>query len=709
MSHVFLLVSTGSGAGLTTISLGMVRALDQLGIRTGFCKPVAQLHDGDHGPERSTQLIQNMTDIMPPTPIDLSRVKAMLGADQEGLLMEQVIQLYHQSAEHSDVVIIEGLVADGHAGYATRLNTAIARALDAEVILVAKPEEDLEKYIDMAAHVFGDANDTALMGIIINKVGMPEHDPSNLSDAALVCPASENEHCPSLIMQQRLANNPFHLVACIPWQAELIAPRTRDIADYLHAEVLYAGEIHHRRVQRIELCARTLANTLSVYQAHTLLIFPGDRDDVFVTACMAAMNGVALAGILLTGGLKPSPAVMDLCAQAFQTGIPLLLVPQNSFHTAAKVAGMPAEVAIDDLDLIDQAMDHIATHLDSAWLQQRCAVERKLRLSPAAFRYQLIQQASRKQRTIVLPEGDEPRTVMAAHQCQQRQIAHCILLGNADKIHQVATSQGIVLDEGVEIINPDLVRQRYIEPMVVLRQHRGMSSQMAEDQLQDRVVLGTMMLALGEVDGLVSGAVHTTANTVRPAFQLIGTDANAKLVSSIFFMCLPDQVVVYGDCAINPEPDAEQLADIAIQSADSALRFGLDPRVAMISYSTGESGVGSDVEKVRLATQTVRQRRPDILIDGPLQYDAASIVSVGKSKAPDSQVAGKANVFIFPDLNTGNTTYKAVQRSAHVVSIGPMLQGLKKPVNDLSRGALVEDIVYTIALTCIQSSNEQAT
>jgi len=707
MSHVFLLVSTGSGAGLTTISLGMVRALDQLGIRSGFCKPVAQFHDGDMGPERSTQLIKSMTTIMPPTPIGLSRVKAMLGANQEDLLMEEVIQLYQQSSAHADVVIVEGLVADGHAGYATRLNTSIARALDAEVLLVAKPEDDLEKYIDMAAHVFGDANETALMGMIINKVGMPEHDPSNLSEAALPCPSTEDATCPTRMMQQRLADNPFHLVACIPWQPDLIAPRTRDIANYLHAEVLYAGEMHHRRVQRIELCARTLVNTLSVYQAHTLLIFPGDRDDVFVTACMAAMNGVALAGILLTGGLKPSPAVMQLCAQAFQTGIPLLLVPQSSFHTAAKVAAMPAEVAIDDLDLIDQAMDHVANHLDSAWLQQRCAIERKPRLSPAAFRYQLIQQAARQQRVIVLPEGDEPRTVMAAQQCQQRGIAHCILLGHPDKIHQLATSQGIELDAGIEIINPDLVRQRYVEAMVALRQHRGMSSQMAEDQLQDPVVLGTMMLALGEVDGLVSGASHTTANTVRPAFQLIGTHADAQLVSSIFFMCLPDQVVVYGDCAINPDPNAEQLADIAIQSADSARRFGLEPRVAMISYSTGESGAGSDVEKVRQATYSVRQRRPDLLIDGPLQYDAATIVSVGKSKAPDSPVAGNANVLIFPDLNTGNTTYKAVQRSAHVVSIGPMLQGLKKPVNDLSRGALVEDIVYTIALTCIQAADEQ--
>jgi len=349
------------------------------------------------------------------------------------------------------------------------------------------------------------------------------------------------------------------------------------------------------------------------------------------------------------------------------------------------------------------AMDHVANHLDADWLKARCAIERKPRLSPAAFRYQLIQQASQTMRRIVLPEGEEPRTIMAAYQCEQRNIAHCILLGNPEKIQQVAFSQGITLGGEISIIDPVSIRHNYVEPMVILRQHKGMTREIAEDQLQSRIVLGTMMLAMDDVDGLVSGALHSTANTVRPAFQLIGVSDSAELVSSIFFMCLPGQVVVYGDCAINPDPDAGQLADIAIQSADSAKRFGLEPRVAMISYSTGESGTGRDVDKVREATRIVRLRRPDLIVDGPLQYDAAAIVSVGHSKAPESQVAGKANVFVFPDLNTGNTTYKAVQRSAHVISIGPMLQGLRKPVNDLSRGALVEDIVYTIALTAIQA------
>jgi len=303
----------------------------------------------------------------------------------------------------------------------------------------------------------------------------------------------------------------------------------------------------------------------------------------------------------------------------------------------------------------------------------------------------------------VLPEGEEPRTIQAAAICQQRGIAQCILLGDPEVVHQVAKAQGVELPPGLQIKRPQDIRTDYIPAMMELRKHKQLSAPMAEAQLEDNVVLGTMMLALDHVDGLVSGAIHTTANTIRPALQLIKTAPSAKLVSSVFFMCLPEQVLVYGDCAVNPDPNAEELADIAIQSADSALAMGIDPKVAMISYSTGSSGAGSDVEKVKQATELAKARRPDLLIDGPLQYDAATTASVARSKAPDSPVAGKATVLVFPDLNTGNTTYKAVQRSAHVISVGPMLQGLKKPVNDLSRGALVEDIVYTIALTSIQA------
>jgi phosphate acetyltransferase len=327
-------------------------------------------------------------------------------------------------------------------------------------------------------------------------------------------------------------------------------------------------------------------------------------------------------------------------------------------------------------------------------------------MSPPAFRYDLVTRAQQAGKRIVLPEGDEPRTVQAAAICQRRGIAQCVLLAKPESVEAVARAHHITLPEGLQIIDPDEVRERYVAPMVELRKDRGLTAPVALQQLEDNVVLGTMMLARDEVDGLVSGAIHTTANTIRPAFQLIKTAPGYNLVSSVFFMLLPDQVLVYGDCAVNPDPDAEELAEIAIQSARSAEAFGIPPRVAMISYSTGSSGTGEDVEKVRKATQLAREREPGLLIDGPLQYDAAAIASVGQQKAPDSPVAGKATVFIFPDLNTGNTTYKAVQRSANVISVGPMLQGLRKPVNDLSRGALVDDIVFTIALTAIQADTQ---
>lgn len=364
-------------------------------------------------------------------------------------------------------------------------------------------------------------------------------------------------------------------------------------------------------------------------------------------------------------------------------------------------------------DLTDESaiIEYIAEHLTIETLLKALEIPRVKRMPPSAFRYELIKEARLANRRIVLPEGEEPRTLQAAAICAERGIARCLLLGEEAKILAVAKTHNITLPrdengqlQGIEIIDPTTVAEQYVAGFVERRKHRGATEESAREALNNSVVVGTMMLAEGDVDGLVSGAVHTTADTIRPALQLIGTDANSSIVSSIFFMLMKDQVHVYGDCAVNPEPSAEQLADIALQSAESARIFGIEPRVAMLSYSTGSSGAGEAVEKVAKATKIAQEKAPELLIDGPLQFDAASVPSVGKQKAPDSAVAGRATVFIFPDLNTGNITYKAVQRSANVVCIGPMLQGLAKPVNDLSRGALVDDIVYTIAITALQGN-----
>ena len=401
-----------------------------------------------------------------------------------------------------------------------------------------------------------------------------------------------------------------------------------------------------------------------------------------------------ISGFILTADAQNVPSA------GFAADVQAELAKHGKQLECIGLVTVPADVQVVQAQ---EAAKAVAAQLNADVLGSELAKPVATHLAPAAFRYQMMARARAANKRIVLPEGNEPRTIAAAAICENKGIARCVLLAKKAEVEAVAQAKGITLPASLEIIDPDSIRERYIAPMVELRKSKGLTPEQAAEQLQDTVVLGTMMLATGDVDGLVSGAVHTTANTIRPALQLIKTTPGASLVSSVFFMLMPDQVLVYGDCAVNPNPTAEQLADIAIQSADSAKAFGIEPKVAMISYSTGSSGSGPDVETVTAATKLAQQKRPDLHIDGPLQYDAASVPSVGKQKAPDSKVAGQATVFVFPDLNTGNTTYKAVQRSAHVLSVGPMLQGLNKPVNDLSRGALIEDIVYTIALTAIQA------
>lgn len=480
-----------------------------------------------------------------------------------------------------------------------------------------------------------------------------------------------------------------------------------DLVEHMNATIINEGEIQTRRINSITFCARSLPNMVEHFKAGSLLVTSADRPDVLAAAALASMNGVQLAGILLTGGYKIHPQIQKLCQRAFDTGLPLLRVEGNTWQTSLNLQSFDIEVQANDAERIETIKQFVSSQYNSEFIDSLVASSTRVRrLSPPAFRYQLTEYARKANKRIVLPEGDEPRTVKAAQLCAERGIADCILLAAPEDVKRVAEMQGFTLHPGISIIDPKQVRRNYVARLVELRKNKGMTEVIALEQLKDHVVLGTMMLEAGEVDGLVSGAVHTTANTIRPPLQIIKTAPNSSLVSSIFFMLLPEQVLVYGDCAINPDPNAEQLAEIAIQSADSAKAFGIEPKVAMISYSTGTSGQGSDVEKVREATEIAKAKRPDLVIDGPLQYDAAVMEDVARSKAPNSPVAGKATVFIFPDLNTGNTTYKAVQRSADLISIGPMLQGMRKPVNDLSRGALVDDIVYTIALTAIQATQQ---
>jgi phosphate acetyltransferase len=710
MPRRIMLIPVGSNVGLTSVSLGLVRVMQQQGLKVNFFKPVGQPRHGDSEAERSTTIVSKIGLLKPAEPLSTSYVEEMISQDKIDILLEEIIALFEQHADQEDVVIIEGLVSTQSHPYAVRMNREICNALDAQIVLVSAPGSlmlnQLIDKLEIVADNYGGHKGKKVIGCIFNKVNAPVDDKGRLSSELM----ENHDDSQTDYIINRLATLPifsksFSLLGCVPWSFELIAPRVVDVCKHLNAKLLNEGDYQHRRLRSVHFCAREIHNMVSILKPGALLVMSGDRSDVLVSSCLAAQNGTKIGALLLTGGYQPDPRIWQLCTQALETGLPVLLTKENTWQTSLNLHMFNQEVPADDEQRINRVMDHTAACINSDWVSSVSKYSDKpLRLSPPAFRYKLTQLARQANKTVVLPEGEEPRTIKAAAICAHRNIATCILLGNKTEILRVAQQQGVVLPDSVKIIQPEDIRSQYVKAMIELRKHKGLTTVVAEELLLDNVVLGTMMLQQNHVDGLVSGAVNTTANTIRPALQLIKTAPGASLVSSIFFMLLPEQVLVYGDCAINPDPNAEQLADIAIQSADSAAAFGIEPKVAMISYSTGDSGTGTDVEKVKLATKLAQQKRPDLLIDGPLQYDAAVMESVAKTKAPNSKVAGQATVFIFPDLNTGNTTYKAVQRSADLVSIGPMLQGMGKPVNDLSRGALVDDIVFTIALTAIQAT-----
>ena len=682
--QIFYFIPTRQNVGLTSVSLGVVRALQRQGYRVGFAKPVAQ---EDTANEHSIHFAREICLIDAPAPFSIIHADDRLTAGQEPDLLEEVVSLCMTAAEGADVLVVEGMHTDATHPFTPRLNAEIARSLKAEIILVASAKGGNGSAVEEVSHMAQRMSKVGchIAGAIINKAP-PKFD----------------------IEAARQALGDITLWGVVRYDPFLRAPRTLDVARHLNARILNEGEIATRRVLETAIAARSVAEMVHRLTPGTLIMAAGDRDDIMLATALAARNGVQLAGLVLTHGSEIDPRIRRLAAQAIDRGLPIISVANDSYITATQIDHIPGAVPADDTQRMNAVLDAVAEHLSSDVLNTSVRMPASTQMSPPAFRYRLIQKARAANQRIVLPEGDEPRTIRAAVICAEKGIARCVLLGQRAAIEAVAAAQGVTLPPTLEIIDPDSVREQYVERMVEMRKSKGLTPGQAREQLQDTVVLGTMMLAEDDVDGLVSGAVHTTANTVRPALQLIKTEPGSSIVSSVFFMLMPDQVLVYGDCAINPDPNAAELAEIALQSAASARAFGVEPKVAMISYSTGSSGAGADVEKVRAATVLAKGKAPDLLIDGPLQYDAASVLEVGQQKAPGSQVAGQATVFVFPDLNTGNTTYKAVQRSAHVVSIGPMLQGLRKPVNDLSRGALVDDIVFTIALTAIQAHARKA-
>ncbi|MBK2257046.1 phosphate acetyltransferase [Francisella philomiragia] len=697
MKKSILILPTSKHTGLRILASSVVYALQQKGLKVDSFHPI---YDMDMSIEQIESYLLN------------NRVKDYV---------EIVLSRFYEKCLDSDFAVISGLFRQGnnyHRLYplnaiVDELNIEIIKALGSEVIIVSyhgnKPINDINDELDYAMRSL--PKQINIMGAVITKLNAPYDDDGrvsfSLTEEDITYDKQQHVGIAELKELSVFKHKGLVLLGVVEWDKERTSPRILDIKNIL--KLNHISEVGlEARVDRVMMCSRGVDNFISDLTPNSLIITAADRSDILVTTCLAAKNGMKIAGIILTAEEYLDNKVRELCVEtAKKAGLAILTTKNKSVNTILKLASIDLMgIPIDDKERIQKVKEVISSSLDRDTIVRSITsdISEHQVMSPPAFRYHLLKMARKAKKRIILPESYEPRTLQAAKNCHEQGLAECVLIGDREKIFKVAEMNGFSLPESIEVVTVvDEAEAKYLKTLMELRKHKGLSESMARDALKDPIVVATLMLYLGEVDGLVSGAEHTTADVLRPALQLVKTKPNSSLVSSVFFMCMPDEVIVFGDCAVNQDPTAEQLVDIAIQSAESAKKFGIEPRVAMISYSTGSSGSGVQVEKVRKATELLKQSAPDLLVDGPLQYDAAMIESVAKKKAPNSPVAGKATVLIFPDLNTGNTVYKAVQRSANVLSIGPVLQGINKPVNDLSRGATVDDITYTIAITAIQA------
>lgn len=603
--------------------------------------------------------------------------------------LSRIVDRYHAlAAEHEVVLVVGSDYSDVGASVEFAFNTRVAVNLAAPMLLIITGYGQTPADID-AALSFGvaqaESDHATVLGTIVNRV-----DPADVE-------------------QVRAAHPGTGVIVEAP---ELGAPTVAELIEAADATLLSGDpDVLTRIVGDVVVAAMTLPNLLLRLADDKAVILPGDRSDVMLglLAAHQAEGTPSLSGIFLTGGLRPAPQVLDIVA-GLDSRLPIALVQHDTFETANLIGDVTGTIASGGERKAALALEAFAAGVDGDDLLDRLRLAKPTVVTPIMFEHSMIGRAKELDKHIVLPEGAEPRILKAAEILLRRGVARLTLLGEESEVRSQASQLGVDIS-AAKVLNPGdhEIRERFADEYARLRAHRGVTVEAAYDTVADVSYFGTMMVHTGMADGMVSGAVHTTAHTIRPSFEIIKTKPGVAIVSSVFFMCLEDRVLVYGDCAVNPDPDAAQLADIALSSADTAAEFGVDPRVAMLSYSTGSSGGGEAVEKVREATEIVRSRRPDLPVDGPIQYDAAADAGVAGTKMPDSPVAGKATVFIVPDLNTGNNLYKAVQRSAGAIAVGPVLQGLRKPVNDLSRGATVPDIVNTVALTAIQADGRTDT
>jgi phosphate acetyltransferase len=623
--------------------------------------------------------------------VPLDKARTLIEASRHDELYSRILERYKALESRCDFVLCVGTdFTSVSVALEFDLNVEIARNLGSPLVPIVNGRGKEVRQVVNAVHALAESLEEKkcdVLAVLVSRV-----DPA------------DREEVLAALRQSSAGGPPVYVV---PEDPVLARPTVREIAGALHADLL-AGDPAwlDGDVATIKVAAMELPHFLDHLQEGCLVITPGDRSDIILGTFAADRSPryPRVAGIVLTGGLKPAPQVQRLIEGLGTSPIPVLAVGTDTFTTAMNANAVRPMLMAENKRKVAAALGTMESSVDVPALLERAAVSRTGRVTPLMFQYELIRRAKQQRRHIVLPEGTEERILRAAEIVLLRDVCDITLLGDPGEVKRKAAGFGLSLDRA-KIVDPRTseLMPSFAEAYFELRKHKGVSREFSRDTMVDVSYFGTMMVHQGMADGMVSGSVHTTAHTIRPALEFVKTKPGISVVSSVFFMCLADRVLVYGDCAIVPEPTSQQLADIAISSASTAAAFGVEPRVAMLSYSTGESGKGPDVDRVREGTRLVRERAPDLKIEGPIQYDAAIDSTVAKVKMPGSEVAGHATVFIFPDLSAGNNAYKAVQRAANAVAIGPVLQGLKRPVNDLSRGASVPDIVNTIAITAIQA------
>ncbi|CAL4320344.1 phosphate acetyltransferase [Buchnera aphidicola] len=711
MLRNIMLIPVGNHVECTAVTIGLIKSITDQNLNVCFFKPVVEYHN-NKVKRNTTSVVLNNDSIFCIKPIKLVYTESFFNIDYINILLDRIFTQFNKYKKEYDIIVIEGFLPNEIGILSNILNYEIAKMLNSEMIFIIKEDNKIYNSLVECTYflekVFEEEKDLKNAGIIINKthkkiidnkICFLNEDKNNIE--------IENISTYDSLYNNKyffLKNNKLQLLAIIPFSEKLIKIPIIYFFKFLDVYIISTGEINCCFIEKIFLFDRYYSIIQDDRILNSVLIIPFDQLQCVTKKFLDEIKKSKVVLILLTG-MKDSKHKNTVFFEIFkEIRIPILSVNMNTLKTLSKLYSFNLKVNFKDSIGLEKIKKHISDCISRDWLSSlKKPIVLNKNISPTLFFHRLIKLSSREKKRIILPEGYDGRIIKSAFICQKKGIADCILLGNPKKIYDIALKEGILLNKYNNIIDPEQIRNKYVKRLVSLRSHKGMTVLHAKEMIKDNIVLATLMLDNNDVDGIVAGAMNTTANTVRPALQFIKMKAGFSLVSSLFFMLLSNKILIYADCAINVEPNSNELADIAIQSADTAKLFGIDPKIAMISYATYTSGFGKTVDKVRKATYIVKQKRPDLIVDGPLQYDAATVPEVSILKAPESCIAGCANVLIFPDLNTGNTVYKAVQRLAKVIAVGPILQGFKKPVNDLSRGAMIEDIIYTIAITAIQS------